>query len=297
MLRHMPGTVFLSCGQNDRELQIADKVRKLLEGPSFGLKVFVARATNNLYSLNDDVLTRLAYADYFLFVNFHRKADGFPGSLYSHQELAMALALSHRQLLVFSEVGAPNLGVIQFMVQNRPNFSTDEELLSMIKADVEREQWRPEHSRFLRPKELKRENSVRFQDGAGNVLDGIPISIVILNQSSDLKENVMVTLDRLDGQEPDRFFRSPLKVSAQRRYDATIPPESSVVFNILIQGRRTASGETVEGAFLTSELDLSPLPPLFSGEGTHEMEFRLDAKAHSPIRFKVCRRNGEYALS
>jgi hypothetical protein len=103
----------LSCGQNDRELQIADKVRRLLEAPPFGLNLFVARATNNLYSLNDDVLTRLAYADYFLFVNFRRKVDGFPGSLYSHQELAMALALGHRRLLVYSEVDAPNLGIIQ----------------------------------------------------------------------------------------------------------------------------------------------------------------------------------------
>jgi hypothetical protein len=94
--------------------------------------------------------------------NFLRKADGFPGSLYSHQELAMALALGHRQLLVFSEIDAPNLGVSQFMVQNRPNFSTDEELLSMIRADIEREQWRRDYSRFLRPKALKRENSIRF---------------------------------------------------------------------------------------------------------------------------------------
>ena len=113
----MPGSVFLSCGQDDRELEIADKVRRLLEGPPFGLTVFVARTTNNLYSLNEEVLTRLAYADYFLFVNFHRKVDGFPGSLYSHQELAMALALGHRQLLDFSERDAPNLGVIQFMVE------------------------------------------------------------------------------------------------------------------------------------------------------------------------------------
>jgi len=287
----------LSCGQDDRELEIADKVRRLLEGPPFGLTVFVARTTNNLYSLNEEVLTRLAYADYFLFVNFHRKVDGFPGSLYSHQELAMALALGHRQLLDFSERDAPNLGVIQFMVQNRPKFTTDEELLKIIKADVEREQWRPNYSRFLRPTMLRREKSIRFGDGAGNILDGTPISVVILNQSGDLKENVMISLDTLDGQEPDHLFRSPLKVSAQRRYDAAIPPESSAVFNILIDGRRTASGETTEGAFLTSALDLSPLPPLFSNQGIHEMEFRLDARAHRRIRFRICRRNGEYTLS
>jgi hypothetical protein len=253
--------------------------------------------TNNLYSLNEDVLTRLAYADYFLFINFHRKVDGFPGSLYSHQELAIALALGHRQLLVFSERDAPNLGIIQFMVQNRPNFSTDEELLKIIKADVEKEQWRPDYSRFLRPTGLRREKPICFGDGAGNTLNGTPISVVILNQSNDLKESVIVSLGTLDGQEPDRLFRSPLKVSAQRRYDATIPPESSAEFNILIQGTRTASAGTTEGAFLTSALDLTPLPPLFSDQGIHEMEFRLDARAHRPIRFKVSRRNGEYTLS
>lgn len=278
-------------------MQIADKIRRLLEGPTFGLKVFVARTTNNLYSLNEDVLTRLGDADYFLFVNFHRRVDGFPGSLYSHQELAMAIALGHRQLLVFSERDAPNLGIIQFMVQNRPKFSTDEELLKLIKADVEREQWRADYSRFLRPTVLRREKSIRFGDGAGNILDGNAISVVILNQSRDLKENVVISLDTLDGQEPDYLFRSPLKVSAQRRYDATIPPESFAVLNILIEGSRTASGEITEGAFLTSALDLSPLPPLFSDQGIHEMEFRLDARGHRPIRFRVCRRNGEYTLS
>lgn len=295
-LRHMPGIVFLSCGQNDRELRITEKVRQLLEDPPFSLKVFVARATNNLYSLNDDVLARLAYADYFLFVNFHRKTQGFSGSLYSHQELAMALALGHRHLLIFSERNAPNLGIIQFMVQNRPNFSSEEELLSMIRADVEREQWRAQYSRFLRPDKLWLEKSISFSDGTGNILKGTSISVVILNQSGELRESVMITLDKLDGQLPGHLFRSPLKVSGQRRYDAAIPPEASAVFNILIDGSRTASGETMKGTFLMSALDLSPLPPLFSDQEPHEMEFRLDARGHSPVRFRVCRRGTEYAL-
>ena len=66
----MAGTVFLSCGQNDRDLAIAERIASLLQAPPFGLNVFIARSTNNLYSLNNDVLLKLAYADYFLFVNF-----------------------------------------------------------------------------------------------------------------------------------------------------------------------------------------------------------------------------------
>ena len=118
----MAGTVFLSCGQNGRELAIAERIAALLQAPPFGLTVFIARSTNNLYSLNNDVLQNLAYADYFLFVNFYRENPGFPGSIYAHQELAMALAVGHERVLLFAEKGAAETGVIQFMVRNRAPF-------------------------------------------------------------------------------------------------------------------------------------------------------------------------------
>src|SRR6266478_1878656 len=132
----MAGSVFLSCGQSNRELKIARRISSLLEDPPFRLSVFIARATNNILSLNKDVLTNLAYADYFIFVNFCRKTSRFPGSLYSHQELAMALALGHGQLLIYSEKGAPDTGIVKFVVQNQAKFSTANELLEKIRADV-----------------------------------------------------------------------------------------------------------------------------------------------------------------
>jgi hypothetical protein len=292
----MAGTVFLSCGQNDRELRIAGTVGRLLR-EEFRLEVFIARGTNNLYSLNEDVLTRLAYADYFIFINFQREADAFPGSIYSHQELAMALALGHRRLLVFSETGAPNAGIVQFMVPNRPRFSTEDELLKQIRNDVAGDQWRPEYSRFLSAKELANRPNVTFTDGAGNVLRGAAIGVVIENNSNELQDCVIITLERLDGNEPQYLFRSPLKVSGQRRYDATIPPDSSVIFDVLMDGTCEAIGIVEAGAFLVSALDSSPLPALFSGGAQHTMEFRLDARARRPIRFKLVCRNGEYALA
>ena len=293
----MAGTVFLSCGQNDRELKVAERVASLLRAAPFHLEVFIARATNNLYSLNNDVLARLAYADYFIFVNFHRETEVFPGSFYSHQELAMALALGHRRFLIFSEKGAPIVGITQSIVQNRPCFSNDDELLDQIRNDVESEQWRPEYSRFLRAKEIVKDLNVTFGDGAGNLLHGTAISVVIENQSSDLQDSVIVTLERLDGNKPDCLFRSPLKISGQRRYDATIPAESSVIFNLLMEGIRKPPEQGEPGVFLVSALDLSPLPALFSDQERHQMEFRLDARTHRPIRFKLVRRNHEYALA
>jgi hypothetical protein len=290
------GTVFLSCGQNDRELAIAERIASLLQAPPFGLNVFIARSTNNLYSLNNDVLLKLAYADYFLFVNFCRTTAGFPGSIYSHQELAMALALGHERVLLFSEKGAPNAGVIQFMVQNRPPFSTPDELLEQVRKDVEREQWSPDYSRFLRAKQLEKRTDVVFGDGVGNVLSGTSIGVVIENQSGDLQDSIIVTLEKVDGKETAYLFRSPLKVSAQRRYDAAMPPQSLIIFDILMEGTCTRT-ETKAGVFLLSALDLSPLPALFADRDDHEMVFRVDARMRKPIRFKLLRQKGEYILS
>jgi hypothetical protein len=290
----MPGIVFLSCGQNDRELAIAEKINSLLEG--VGLTVFIARSTNNMRSLNNDVLTNLAYADYVLFVNFRRKAAGFPGSLYAHQELAMALALGHERLLLYSEKGAPKAGVISFMIENRRPFTTADELLDQIREDVAKERWSPTYSRFLRATRLDKRPGLVFGDGAGNLLQGTGIGIVLENQSRDLQDSIIVTLETLDGKTPAYLFCSPLKVSGQRRYDAAIPPGSSVMFDILMEGTCTAGGRIAPGVFLVSALDLAPLPPLFADGGDHKLVFRVDARARQPIRFTLVRKNGEYTL-
>jgi hypothetical protein len=295
----MPGSVFLSCGQNSREVKIARKISALLEGPPFRLNVFIARATNNILSLNKDVLTKLAYADYFIFVNFCRKTSRFPGSLYSHQELAMALALGHEQLLIYSETGAPDMGIVKFVVQNQAKFSTVNQLLEKIRADVDKGKWNAAYSRFLRVKQLDQRPGLVFNDGAGNLMAGTGIGVVIDNQSDDLQDSVIVTLEKVDGKEPAYLFRSPLKVSGQRRYDAAIPPGSSIIFDILMDGTsRTASDAAPNpGVFLVTALDLAPLPALFTDGGDHKMLFRVDARSRKPIRFTLVRKKGEYTLS
>jgi hypothetical protein len=292
----MPGTVFLSCGQNDDELVIAERIKSLLEAPPFGLHVFIARSTNNMHSLNNDVMTNLEYADYVLFVNFHRNTLGFPGSVYAHQELAMALALGHRNLLLYSAAGAPTAGVIGFMVQNRRPFTSTDELLDQVREDATMEGWSSTYSRFLRVTGLDERSHVDFRDGAGNLLQGKGIGVVLENHSKDLQDGIIVTLETMDGKPPEYVFRSPLKVSGQRRYDAAVPRGLSVIFDILINGTCTAGSQRATGVFLVSALDLVPLPPLFVDDADHELTFRVDARARQPIRFTLLRKNATYAL-
>jgi hypothetical protein len=290
----MPGLVFLSCGQNDRELQIAERLRSLLEESPLNLQVFIARSTNNLYSLNNDVLENLGFADYVIFVNFYRERNGLRGSLYAHQELAMALAVGHRRLLIYSEQNAPTEGVISFIVQNRTPLSTPEQLLEQVRDDVAREEWRADYSRFVDISELVQRENIRFADGAGNILSGPAIGVRIANPSNDLQESVIITLERLDGNEPKYEFRSPLKVSGQRRYDAAIPPGGAVIFDILMDG---ICEPNRRGAFPVTALDLAPLPTLFDDINDHQLVFRIDARARRPVRFTLVRRDGDYKLA
>jgi len=279
---------------------VANRIKSLLETPSIGLKVYVAAATNNLYSLNNDVIEKLAYADYVIFVNFCRKGEPFPGSIYSHQELAIALALGHKSMLLYTEVDAPKMGIMNFMVLNRPPFNTSDELLTQITEDVKQEEWSPTYSRFLRAKELATRQNVGFGDGVGNQLRGTSIGVVLENLSPDLQETVSITLETLDGKQQEYMFRSPHKVSGQRRYDAAIPPGSSLIFDLLMEGTcttetRTGPIESV-GVFLVSALDLAPLPPLFNDGNDHEFVFRVDARARRPTRFTLVREKGNYLL-
>jgi hypothetical protein len=288
----MPGTVFLSCGQQPSELKVAVKIKSLLEAPPFRLNVFIAASTNNMHSLNHDVLKNLSYADYVLFVNFHRPKSPSQGSIYSHQELAMAHALGHEDILLFSEEGAPDECVMHYMVFNGRPFTTTNQLLSRVRAEVTRAGWNRTHSRFLRVTDLYERDPVDFNDGVGNLLRGKPIDVVLKNQSKDFQEGIIVTLETFDGETPDYLHRSPLKVAGQRGYEAAVPPGSSVIFDILMEGSCISAGRQVPGAFLVSALDLVPLPPLFDDDDDHEMTFRVDAREKKTHSFHAGAKKG-----
>src|SRR5438105_4314664 len=62
----------------------------------------------------------------------------------------------------------------------------------------------------------------------------------------------------MDGKLAEYLFRRPLKVSGQRRYDAAMPPQSSIIFDILMDGTCATGAATKAGVFLVSALDLAP---------------------------------------
>ena len=86
--------VFINCGQakNADELVTASKIKNRLT--ELGFDPYVAVEEQSLRGLTDNIFERLKNSEYFVFIDFKREAVSGTqccrGSLFSHQELALA---------------------------------------------------------------------------------------------------------------------------------------------------------------------------------------------------------------
>lgn len=142
--------VFISCGQSKRsdEVATADAVAKRLR--ELGFDPYIAVQEQTLRGLKENIFEQLSKSEYFIFIDFKREqlAQSDPptsrGSLFSHQELAIASFLDIR-LLAFQESGIKkDDGILKFLQANAIDF-TDRHLLPNVIADeVHRRGWDPE---------------------------------------------------------------------------------------------------------------------------------------------------------
>lgn len=148
--------LFLSCGQNSSfgEPEWAKQVEaKLTE---LGFDVFYAVEEQSPRSLKENIFEGLREADYYLFIDFKReeivqrksrskssvtkgKAKKlFRGSLFSHQEFAIA-CFQGLEMLSFREKGVePLTGVIGAVMANAISFQHRPELPSKVYEEVSR---------------------------------------------------------------------------------------------------------------------------------------------------------------
>jgi hypothetical protein len=154
----MNARVFVSCGQNreSNELETARSIAARLA--SLGFIPYVASEEQTLRGLKDNIFARLAASEYFVFVDLKRErfkdTDECRGSLFSHQELAIASYLDI-EVLAFQEAGVKQLdGIMAFLQANVIPF-TDRHLLPNVIADKVAERgWKPNWRRAL---EIKRD--------------------------------------------------------------------------------------------------------------------------------------------
>ena len=139
--------VFVSCGQsqdNDEAQiarQIADRLRAL------GYDPYVAVTEQTLRGLKEHIFEQLRKSEYFVFVDFKRErlddTEQRRGSLFAHQELAIASFLDI-EVLALQENGVKRMdGLVQFLQTNAIAFTDRHTLPNVVADKIQERGWSP----------------------------------------------------------------------------------------------------------------------------------------------------------
>lgn len=148
MEKEIRARVFISCGQSKDtdEVDIAHKIAEKLKE----FEPYIAGEEQSLEGVKENIFRRLSESEYLIFVDFKRERLDMPGdesvhrgSLFSHQELAIA-ALLDIEILAFQEEGVKKEdGILKFIQANCIPFK-DRHLVPDVVAERVRERgWDP----------------------------------------------------------------------------------------------------------------------------------------------------------
>jgi hypothetical protein len=145
--------VFISCGQkkDTQEVEVARAIAKVLE--SLGFDTYIAVQEQTLKGLKENIFSQLSTSEYFLFVDFPREqfADSSErrGSLFSHQELAIASYLD-LPVIAFQQEGVKPLnGMMSILQANAIPFDDAVKLPDMVREQVKKAGWRADWKNAL----------------------------------------------------------------------------------------------------------------------------------------------------
>lgn len=109
---------------------------------------YIAVTEQSLRGVKENIFARLAQSEYFIFIDFKREklpkqnGGGHRGSLFCHQELALA-AFLEKPAILFQEVGVRRLdGIMQFLQGNCQEFSDRNSLVAAVLAEITKRGWR-----------------------------------------------------------------------------------------------------------------------------------------------------------
>jgi hypothetical protein len=226
--------VFISCGQraDSSEVTVAEAVAARLRAA--GYSPYVAVDHQSLRSIRENVFPQLTDAEYFLFLDFRREALAgsvpveYRGSLFSHQELAIASYLE-KELLAFRESGVRPLdGLVGHLQANSIAFNSRDSLPDRVMDEVARRNWRSDWQNRL----VLELNSPPFRDArrVPENVDGRFFHLRVNNRhrirtAQDCVGYVRAVVNEQTG-EPVPFESVELKWAGYVLPHATISPDS-----------------------------------------------------------------------
>jgi hypothetical protein len=281
----MPAKVFISCGQaSPEERSVAQSLSAWFV--SQGFLPYVAIETQSILDLNAGIVGELRTSDYYVFVNFRREKirQGYRGSLFTNQELAMAYALGFEHMLLLNQKGVNREGVIQFMVSNTPEFVAHVDVLHFVQVAVAAARWRPDYTRHL---DVAGHDFSSFgytdHTGTRHVL---ALHVRIRNSRSDIGAvDAILRLSGLtdpDGHAVESPDKSRLKARGRPGYSQTIWPRSEGCYDLLAVDK---SSQTK--VYLHSELDVLPRNPIITRPGRWFLDYEVFSQGFPRLAFRV----------
>ena len=155
--------VFISCGQKKDTLEtsVAQEIYDVLE--EMGFDPYVAVQEQTLRGLKENIFSQLSESEYLIFIDFAREQIGenvkYRGSLFSHQELAIASYLE-LEVMPFQQRNVSFEGMMAAMQLNPIPFDDPRDLPKMISEEVKERGWRPDWKNIIQIDIAKEE----FQD-------------------------------------------------------------------------------------------------------------------------------------
>ena len=281
----MPARVFISCGQRAGERQVATEIADWFA--SNGFRPYLALEAQSVQDINSGIIRELRRGDYYVFIDFKREAlaepSEFRGSLFSHQELAIAYATDFEHALFFRESGVALEGFAAFMASNATVFNERATVPALVAEAVYRRGWSPHYSRNLIVGELRLTTElIQYRD-----LQGRFLYADICNRRVDVGATGVVarlaSLSIAGGAVQTSPNRSHLKVTGQHMaFEQTIWPSSHGAFDLLCVNAHRGSC-----VYLNNALDVLPTPALFDAVGEHRLHFEVLGHGFDRISFTV----------
>ena len=162
----MAAKVFISCGQASAgERRVARDVERWFRRQGF--KPYVAIQVQSLSDINSGIVGELKRSDFYVFIDFSReRLVGKPsplrrGSLYTHQELAMACILDFEYAIFLRQRGLELNGLLRHMGSNAERFVPTFRPSLLVREMVKARRWDVNYTRQLAdavvsPAELRR---------------------------------------------------------------------------------------------------------------------------------------------
>jgi hypothetical protein len=236
--------IFLSCGQQDSEMNIASGIEQMLSAEPYNFEVYVAKNVQSIFEINSGIVRELKDSDYYLFLNFRRgrlrrRKRGVPGSVFSNQEFAIAYGLGFDRILVVNQEGVSQEGMLRYCGCNTEPFQGPKDCLAVVKRAWDRTGWLSDYSRRLQA-ENARFGPLNYRNEHIQ-LEGQMLYVDIHNGRPDIaaiETTAKLVAYKQKGSAvwTPSEIQSALKASGRPAYSHTIFPRSSETFDLLSIG-------------------------------------------------------------